>query len=153
MSGKYINCDSKEEAITIMMEHVNKMKKAEFNVLRYKLETTANCSIVPKTSEEVDKNLYFEFHFKCIIKDKNEYEKLKILCKNNNAHLSKNSYKKYEDYEKRFVTIRVYDIQKKALDKYLYTEDLIKKIGIKIDGACREYTVFDSNIELDNGWM
>ena len=56
--------------------------------------------------------------------------------------------------EERFVTLRAYGVgQREAESMFRALEDAVRKLGVPVSNRLREYTVFDSNVDLDSGWL
>lgn len=68
--------------------------------------------------------------------------------------MSRNAFKKFDDHEHRFVTMRLYGIgQKTAYGKIdAFVEEAFKE-GLKVVQVQREYAVWDTNVEFDKGWI
>jgi len=81
--------------------------------------------------------------------------KLQEFCKKNNAHLSKNSFKLFDNgQQQRFVTLRIYRLGRTNAEAQFdkVVEDLGKE-GYAVESKMREYSVYDSNVRLDTGWI
>jgi hypothetical protein len=128
-----------------------------FNVTRIKIESTMNNDSVPKTDQEAaqrpDSN-YFEFHVKIPITNDQRAAEAKAICKNYGAYLSRNPSNQMNDgIPLRFCTLRIRGKGKQSaiglFERFL--SDL-RGIGFKLSNILREYTLFDSNLGLDDGW-
>ena len=82
-------------------------------------------------------------------------EVLNKYCLQHNAHLSKNAFKKLIDGKhERFITMRIYGLgYKSAQTRFDNLILYLKSKGFKLSQQQREYTVYDTNLNLDNGWI
>lgn len=121
-----------------------RLVEAGFPVTRVKLEAEVTNDGVP-VAHGIP-GMYFEFHAKLAIGD--DVEALRALCLANGAHLSNNAVERGT----RFVTMRVYDAGRDAARARF--ERLLEVLaGYEIAGTKAEFTVHDSRIELDAGWL
>ena len=130
---------------------------AGFDVSRVKIEATGANSGLPQTTHEAlrtPKN-YFEFHLKAVLRDESERAALEAVVRPFGAHLSRNARSISADgVEERFVTLRAYGVgQREAESMFRALEDAVRKLGLPVSNRLREYTVFDSNVDLDSGWL
>ena len=119
-----------------------KILEAGFAIVRVKLEAMLSNDGLPEGGDG-----YFEFHVK--VRDP-ELERLAAICKRHDARLSRNDRKHHE----RFVTMRVYGAGRIAAEQKL--DALLAALtaeGHTVAGVAREYTIYDSRIELDAGWL
>jgi hypothetical protein len=57
-------------------------------------------------------------------------------------------------YHHRFATLRIYDVgAESALARFNSFKDALTGAGHAIATTLREYAVYDSNVELDRGWL
>ncbi|BAY86816.1 hypothetical protein NIES267_63270 [Calothrix parasitica NIES-267] len=135
-----------------------KIVNADFEVTRIKIEAMVSNQDIPISNieaQKLPKSNYFEFHVKAILSALENLEALRKYCLQHNAHLSKNAFKKLIDgKQERFITMRVYSLgyksAQKQFDKLII---LLKNKGFKLSQQQREYTVYDSNLNLDTGWI
>lgn len=135
-----------------------KISKAHFEITRIKLEAMVSNRDIPMEDIEAQKlpeSNYFEFHVKVILSAGDNLEMLKKYCLQHDAHLSANAFKKLVDgKQQRFITMRVYSVgYKSAQQRFDDLLVLIKAKGFKFSQQQREYTVYDSNLNLDAGWI
>ena len=128
-----------------------------FNITRTKLEALFSNRGVPITDQEaqtLSPENYFEFHIKVVLEPENT-EKLLNAIAPYSGHLSKNGFKKIESgKEQRFVTLRLYGIGKEtAAAKLEECTKAIREAGFQTYSSIREYSVYDSNVNLDKGWI
>eukprot|EP01084_Bolivina_argentea_P083572 151318_1 len=135
-----------------------KLRNKGFEILRVKIESLACNKGVPIYDNDIQYEApmrYFEFHFKVLLSNKNEKLKLMKLGKKYNAHTSRNSFKSFENGKFiNFLTMRTFNKGSiNALKEFsILKNDLIKN-KFEIIGTEKEYAVYDSNLELDNGWV
>ena len=135
----------------------DKIISADFEVTRIKIEAMVSNQDIPMSdikAQKLSKSNYFEFHVKAILSASENLEALKKYCLQHNAHLSKNAFKKLIDgKQERFITMRVYGLgYKSAQTRFDNLILYLKSKGFKLSQQQREYTVFDSNLNLDAGW-
>lgn len=129
-------------------------------VQRQKIEATPclrtgsiNCPIEDTDVKNYPLTNYFEFHAKISMTDENE-PIIKQLCNEHQTHLSRNAFKKFEQYDHRFLTMRLYGIgQKNAFANFDSLLSDLKKMNIEVVNTQREYAVWDTNVRLDAGWI
>lgn len=123
------------------------MNSKNIPVIRTKIEAMAHNEGVPN---ECPEHHYFEFHFKVDIKNTTDWNKLVELITPIGGHLFYNPYNKTL---KPIVTIRRYTSLADLENIYKNTVDLLKTHGLESDSLEREYSVFDSNVHLDENWL
>jgi len=130
---------------------------ADFEVTRIKIEAMVSNQDIPVLdieAQKLPKTNYFEFHVKAILSADENLEVLRKYCLQHDAYLSKNAFKKLVDgTQERFITMRIYGLGYKSAQTHF--DNLIaflKYKGFKLSQQQREYTVYDSNLNLDAGW-
>jgi hypothetical protein len=131
---------------------------ADFKITRIKIEAMVSNQDIPILdieAQKLPKSNYFEFHVKAILSADQNLEVLKKYCLQHNAHLSANAFKKLVNgRQQRFITMRVYGVgYKTAQKRFDNLLGLLKAKGFKLSQQQREYTVYDSNLNLDAGWI
>lgn len=130
---------------------------AGFDVSRVKLEATGANVGLPQTAREALRapNGYFEFHMKVVLRDAIERAALEAVVRPFGAHLSRNARFVGEDgSEERFVTLRAYRVgQQEAESMFRALDAAVREHGLRASHRLTEYAVFDSNAELDAGWL
>ena len=132
------------------------IRTAGFSVSRVKIEATGANSGLPQTTREalMTPNNYFEFHLKVALRDSAERAALEAAVRPFGAHLSRNARSISEGFEQRFVTLRAYGVgQREAEAIFGALESAIRGLGLPVTNRLREFAVFDSNIDLDAGWL
>lgn len=133
------------------------LRKAGFTVSRCKLEASPNNQDVPITDADSRRypDCYFEHHVKTRIRDRLQMRTATTVAIKHQAHLSRNAFHVAVDQtETRFITQRCYQLGKTRSHEYLTAllGDL-SNAGIEILKSQQEFVVFDSNIQLDHGWL
>jgi hypothetical protein len=134
------------------------LAESGFPVTRVKLEAVVTNAGVPLTDEEAQAfppGNYFEFHVKAVLPPGADLSSLRELCTRHGAHLSSNALKRDQGSRaERFVTLRAYGVGRQraeaAFERLL--SDL-ESAGHTLSNRLREYTLFDSNITIDAGWI
>ena len=80
---------------------------------------------------------------------------MRARCAELGAHLSRNALQRDEDGRtQRFVTQRLYGVGRaRALERF---EELLGRLsadGYALSNKLREYTLYDSNVAVDAGWI
>lgn len=129
----------------------------DFEIVRKKIETVPWHPAAPST-RHIDpimpKNCYFEAHIGVICSDTIR-ENLKQIVVNNDAHLSKNVFKKIdEENYKIMVTKRSYtgSIEDFNNNLVVLKDDLING-GFVLDKIITEFSVYDTKIGHDSSWI
>ncbi|GAM20813.1 hypothetical protein SAMD00019534_039880 [Acytostelium subglobosum LB1] len=147
------------EIQSLAYELANKFICNNFTITRIKIEIMFSCVGVPLTdldAQQVSPENYFEFHIKLNLPANQDYVLLHQLIDKHQAHLSKNAFKANNDTgeQQRFVTMRMYHIGKdKAEARYLACLQDLEDNNFKVDSKMREYSIYDSNVHLDAGWI
>jgi hypothetical protein len=135
-----------------------RLREQGFTVSRLKLEALVSNPGVPATDEEArawPAGNYFEFHVKVALPPGADLEALRELCRQCGAHLSRNALKQDGDGPAhRFVTQRVYGVGRERANAAF--EGLLGRLsaaGYALSNKLREYTLYDSNVAVDAGWI
>jgi len=130
---------------------------AGFRVTRIKIEAACTNRDVPATDADARAHpgLYFEHHLKLLLDPQTDLVPLASLAQEHAAHLSRNALTARPDgREERFVTQRCRlvgrEVARRRLDALLKT---LKTHGYPILDVEEEFVVFDSNGEIDAGWI
>ncbi|MBW4599393.1 MAG: hypothetical protein KME29_07220 [Calothrix sp. FI2-JRJ7] len=143
----------KQEAYKLAREFAS----SGFAVARVKIEAMVNNQDVPVTDRQAQvlpTTNYFEFHIKVTLAPSN-IEMLAQLCLYHDAHLSANAFK-YQQHgqQQRFITMRMYSVGLHTAQVSFNTLlAALRTKKIKLSQPQQEYSVFDSNINLDAGWF
>lgn len=133
------------------------LRQRGFRVTRLKLEAVTTNEGVPASDEEArafPAGNYFEFHVKLTLPAASDLEELRAVCTRHKAHLSSNARKRDGDAAQRFVTMRLYGVGRDTAEaKFdeLYLE--LVGMGYPLSNQLKEYAIYDSNVEVDAGWI
>jgi hypothetical protein len=107
---------------------------------------------VPETGD-YPSSCYFEFHAKLLL-DPAQIPQLLPLCAAHVAHLSRNALKAVGVREHRFVTQRIYGAGRpEALTRFEACTAALAAAGFEIVSRQREFSVYDTNVNLDAEWL
>jgi hypothetical protein len=134
------------------------MRSMGAEVLRIKIEMDADNPAAPANTGDAmlcPPACYFEHHIKLLLPAGQEHTALLNVAERHGARLSRNVLRHREDeFEERFLTQRLYrrgrDTAASVLDG-LKVE--LEEKSFTILEVEAEYVVFDSNIDLDAGWI
>jgi hypothetical protein len=143
------------EIISLAKEMAKQMaEKYNIRVLRIKVESMMQNEGVPVLeNDEKDDQFYFEFHLKVSVENSDNWKKIANICKTVNAHLSFNAAKK-ETIPLITLRLPVSLGSNKAMKRKDDLLQLLRVNNILVhDGIQSEFSVFDSNVELDKGWL
>jgi len=132
--------------------------QAGFQVNRVKIEAMVYNQDIPVTDREVALHPvtnYFEFHIKALLAKDTDLEALRQHCAAQGAHLSANAFKlNTNGQHQRFITLRLYKLgRNSAQGRFQALLTSLRGQRIVLMQPQQEYTVFDSNLELDAGWL
>jgi hypothetical protein len=139
-------------------ERAQDLERAGFTVVRVKIEADPSNDDVPATDDAAllqPSCNYFEHHVKLRRKADAGRELLLNVCLDHAAHLSRNAWREPAGgFEERFVTLRSYRIGRSASEQRLQRLlAALQRTGEQIIDVESEYTVYDSNLALDAGWL
>jgi hypothetical protein len=134
------------------------VRDAGFDVTRLKLEAVATNEGLPDTDEEAaafPAENHFEFHVKALLGTDADLDVLRSLCARHDARLSSNALKMDTDGRReRFVTMRVYHAgRRSAFARFDALVNDLLAAGYTLGNRLREYTLYDSAVRLDAGWI
>jgi inosine/xanthosine triphosphate pyrophosphatase family protein len=147
--------DVQGEVLAISRELVRR----GLEVTRTKIEAHGPAHDVPETDEAAARaptTSYFEFHIKLALPENADLGALTAVCQQYQAHLSRNAHKGADSagMVERFVTLRVHRAGRpNAEAKFAALCEAVSETGFTIRNRIREYTVFDTNVSLDKGWL
>jgi hypothetical protein len=129
-----------------------------FSIVRIKIEAAPWNQGVPQLDAEAiahHANRYFEHHVKLSIESTTDLLPLRELAQQHSAHLSRNALQTRSDVlQERFVTQRCMGVGRSKAKKQLQIlVDSIESLGYHPIDIEAEFVVYDSNIELDIGWI
>ncbi len=144
-----------EEVVTIARSLV----KLGFEVTRTKIEAHGRLLGTPETDEDARQapsTSYFEFHVKLALPEDADVAALARRCRQRGAHLSRNAHKVAAPggLSERFVTLRAHAVGRVTAEaRFVALCAEIEAAGYAVRNRIREYTVFDTNVALDRGWL
>lgn len=144
-----------EEVVAIARALVKK----GFEVTRAKIEAHGRLLGTPETDEEAERapsTSYFEFHIKLALPENADVAVLAQRCKAQGAQLSRNAHKLAgaDGVAERFVTLRAHRVGRVTAEaRFAALCAEIEGAGHVVRNRIREYTVFDTNVALDRGWL
>jgi hypothetical protein len=134
------------------------LRAAGFPLTRVKLEAVATNEGIPETDEEAARcsaDRYFEFHVKLLLGPDTDLIALRGCCARHDARLSRNALKvELDGHSERFVTLRRHGMGRQRANASLEAleRDLVAA-GFTVVNRQREYSLFDSALQLDAGWI
>jgi hypothetical protein len=139
-------------------ERAQDLERAGFAVVRVKIEADPSNDDVPTIDDDALLQPccnYFEHHVKLLRQVTAGRELLLRVCLDHTAHLSSNAWREPADgFEERFVTLRSYRTGRSASQQQLRClVAALEEAGEQIIDVESEYTVHDSNLALDAGWL
>eukprot|EP01092_Planopodium_desertum_P009769 TRINITY_DN4247_c0_g2_i3.p1 TRINITY_DN4247_c0_g2~~TRINITY_DN4247_c0_g2_i3.p1 ORF type:complete len:231 (-),score=45.40 TRINITY_DN4247_c0_g2_i3:89-781(-) len=142
---------SQTDAKKLTEEISEKIRARGITLRRVKIEAMMSSKNVP--TEARDEH-YYEFHFKVDVANSAEWNKLVTVITPFGAHLFFNPFSKTATM-RPVITLRRYSISAdKAMEDLNALVDAIEKAGFKkLEGIEREYSVYDSDVFLDQGWL
>jgi effector-binding domain-containing protein len=134
-----------------------KLEDHGFSVTRMKIEAAPTNSGIPLTSDEAasfPSDNYYEHHLKVLLAPGESMDELRKVCRQSQAHLSRNAFKKHPDGKsEQFITLRCYgDGLQEAEARFSSLISEVKIAGIEVLKQITEYCLFDDNISVDGNW-
>ena len=128
-----------------------------FRVTRIKIEANPKNQDIPQRAEDPLDNSeqYFEHHVKLLLEDDSRLASLTELAQRHGARLSRNALRSRADgRHERFLTQRCYRVgQPEAQAKLGILLADLEREGYQVLETEQEFVVFDSNIDMDAGWI
>ena len=138
---------SSEMVTSVVKEIETDMQNKNIPIIRTKIESMAhNKGVIDKCYNDH----YFEFHFKVKINSTKEWNKLVELIVPYGGHLFYNPYSKTLD---PIMTIRSYDSLTELENIYSLLVKILEDNNFYIIELEQEYSVYDSNVDLDKNWL
>ncbi|RBP47527.1 hypothetical protein DES53_101324 [Roseimicrobium gellanilyticum] len=127
-------------------------------VLRIKIEMDADNPAAPADASDAmlcPPICYFEHHIKLLLAAGEEHTLLTEIANRHGARVSRNALRHREDsFEERFLTQRLYRQGRNAASAALERLQFeLKNESFTILETEAEYVIFDSNVDLDAGWL
>ena len=157
MTSKYIT-GTYPDVLLPVHAIAHKVASSGFQILRIKIEALAANKGVPRNESDIafePGHRYFEFHFKIMLNDESEKERLTQIGQKYNAHTSRNAFKQFGNGKfSNFLTMRTFGKGRdEALKMFGCLKAELLRNGFEIIGHEQEYVVYDSNLDLDKGWV
>jgi hypothetical protein len=128
----------------------HQLAAAGFAVVRIKLEADPDALEV---SGELPGG-YFEYHAKLRLPAESDLEALRATCVAEGAHLSRNAREREPaGTTTRFVTLRVDAAREVADARCAALVERLAAAGHQVAAVKAEYTLYDTRLELDAGWL
>lgn len=123
------------------------LKLSHYNILRKKIE------IQPEVTKHHN-HIYYESHLRLKLDKNFDYAPLKKLCNSFNLHLSKNLFKKDENFIWQMITYRNTNTDFETFDSLIKEVAFeLKNMNIFCDKIEIEECIFDTNEMIDNSWI
>ena len=125
-----------------------------FKVVRKKIETVPWHPAAPVGDAPMPKDCYFEAHIGCIITE-DQKPRLQELAEINNAHLSRNYFKKLDNgLFVNMMTLRWYDCNyEKVKHDVQRTKLHLTRNGMEYEKVIVEFCLYDTKISHDFLWL
>jgi hypothetical protein len=146
--------DALRRAVTL----ADQLAERGFRVTRIKIEALPTNADVPITDDDaraLSPTNYFEHHVKLLLPADANLAPLAVLCEPHGAHLSANAFKRRDDGQcERFVTVRGHGIGRTTAEaRVAVLLGELRAAGYAILKVVAEYCFFDSNEQVDAGWL
>lgn len=128
--------------------------KNGFKVVRKKIETVPWHPAAPVGDADMPKDCYFEAHIGCIINEEQK-PRLQELAEINNAHLSRNYFKKLDNgMFVNMLTLRWYDCNyEKVKHDVQRTKLHLTRNGMEYEKVIVEFCLYDTKVSHDFKWL
>lgn len=136
-----------DEVTTIVSDIEKDMNVKQIPTIRTKIESMAHNEGVPENCSDDN---YFEYHFKVGINGTKQWNDIVKLVMPFGAHLFYNPYNKTLN---PIVTLRRYNSLDELDSVYNKVKVLLENNGFTLTSLEREYSVYDSNVNLDKNWL
>jgi hypothetical protein len=128
-----------------------------FEVVRTKIEALPHNADIPAGDDDAAgaPANYFEYHLKLIVPEGADLAAIAAACEPHTARLSRNAHKRRDDgSEERFVTLRVRAGKQTSDARFAALEAAVEHVpGVRVVKRITEYTVYDSDLGVDRGWL
>lgn len=126
-------------------------------VVRVKIEAAPTSAGIPVSADEAahEPRRYFEHHIKLQLPANADLGPMAAIAMQHGAHLSRNARRQRDDgFCERFVTQRCHGLgQTEARAALAELLDDLRAAGLHVLDSEEEYVVYDSNLDLDAGWL
>lgn len=159
-TSKYYQCDDVPAAVSLLLKDAEALGK-NHNIIRLKLEAVTTNKGVPSNVQEesyIPGDCYFEYHLKINSPPTAEAdERLKSLSRSLTKELNipvPFSCNNMKTHSQRFLNARTYGMGTE--ESFQVVDRIVKaaqNIGLEVTKIISEFIVFDTNKELDRGWL
>ena len=144
------------EVMLVVHELARDLARAGFEVIRTKVEAVGAHRDLPLTDEvaaRAPRTNYFEHHAKVVLPSLESEAEVARAFVALGAYLSRGA-PRADGVEVRFVTLRSWGLGQASADaRFDRVLALAAELGLPLRNRTREYTVYDSALEVDAGWM
>ncbi len=143
-----------ESALAEARSVASRLTEAGFEVVRVKVEALGRAPEAPETDAEaaLRPDRYFELHGAVTLAPGDDAATLAALVARYGARLSTNALK--GDGARRYLTQRVYGAGRATAEaRFAALLAAVRGAGYSLSRVRREFTVYDSNLALDSGWV
>jgi hypothetical protein len=157
MTATYLQKTNGKEVVEKAIKLAKDMESHGIEIIRIKIESLAKNPGIEEFMQTPEyknnKKYYFEFHYKVEINNPKEQALLDDLCNKFNASYATNFLSR--NRKDPLISHRLRGKYENALLKREELRDAITKAGLKVllDGTHYEFTIFDTNIALDDGFV
>lgn len=121
--------------------------ESKYKIIRKKVE------IQPEITKHPE-HIYYETHLRLKLPINFDYTDLNNVCDNFDFHLSKNLFKKSDDFIWQMITYRDYNTDLKSFKNHIETTiQSLKTLDIIYDKIEIEECIYDSNENIDEKWL
>lgn len=137
------------------MEISSFMRSMGYEVLREKIETIPWHPAAPTKKGEMPKDCYFESHVGVKVNGLDNRDKLTVIAKLHNAHISRNFFKKLDSGEYvLMLTLRDYDSTSELFKEQV--DSLLKALSsdnFEYEKEIIEFSIYDTKVSHDFNWL
>ncbi|MHC5539026.1 hypothetical protein ACYOEI_12480 [Singulisphaera rosea] len=145
------------EHLAEALELCRALDEAGFVAARVKIEAAPWNGDVPDSDVDADSHptRYFEHHIKLVLDPETDLQALGDLAETHGAHLSRNARSRLPDgRSERFVTQRCYHVGRStAVERLRGLVTVLRSNDYAVLNVEEEYVVYDSNPQVDAGWL
>lgn len=147
-----------KEAYLEMTRISKGLAEAGYKVVRNKIETVPWHPAAPSRTNltpRMPESCYFECHFNVRVQGEERRALLSMLARDEECHLSKNAFKKYEDgSEMIMMTYRSYDkVYEDVRDKVDHIVAVLSAQSFDVEKEIVEFSIYDSKTMHDAAWI
>jgi non-canonical purine NTP pyrophosphatase (RdgB/HAM1 family) len=144
------------EVMLVVHQLARDLVRAGFEVIRTKVEAVGPHLDLPLTDDVASRapaTNYFEHHAKIVLPSLDSETEVSRAFAELGAYLSRGA-PRVDGVEMRFVTLRSWGLGQASADaRFDRVLALAARLGLPLRNRTREYTVYDSALDVDAGWM